>query len=72
MKIRKYILTILCCSTLAVCAQTADERYRAIYDAAEQDYNIGRLEQAEKQLSDNLKKEENIIGHLYFFKLTER
>lgn len=55
MKIRKYILTILCCSTLAVCAQTADERYRAIYDAAEQDYNIGRLEQAEKQLSDNLK-----------------
>ena len=39
---------------LTLSAQTTEERYRAIYDAAEQDYNIGRLEEAEKQLKDNI------------------
>jgi len=40
---------------MAANAQTAEERYRAIYDKAEQDYNIGRLEQAEQELKENLK-----------------
>jgi iron complex outermembrane receptor protein len=39
---------------LTLSAQTTEERHRAIYDAAEQDYNIGRLEEAEKQLKDNI------------------
>ncbi|MBR0259037.1 MAG: TonB-dependent receptor plug domain-containing protein, partial [Prevotella sp.] len=32
----------------------AGENYRAIYDQAEQDYNIGRIEEARKALVDNL------------------
>jgi len=32
----------------------AGENYRAIYDQAEQDYNIGRLEEARKALVENL------------------
>ena len=47
-----FCLLILLPMTLS--AQTAEERYLAIYDAAEQDYNIGRLEEARKQLEDNI------------------
>ncbi len=42
------------CSILTTQAQTTDERMRALYDKAEQDYNIGRLEDAEKQLRTNI------------------
>ena len=35
-------------------AQSETERYRGIYDRAEQDYNIGRLEEAQQSLKDNL------------------
>ena len=58
MNIRRYILTITCCLTIGnmtTHAQTNEEHYRAIYDKAEQDYNIGRLEQAEEQLRENIK-----------------
>lgn len=55
MNIRPYIIIFLAFWALTVHAQTADEHLRAIYDQAEQDYNIGRLEQAEQQLQQNLK-----------------
>ena len=55
MNIRPYIIIFLAFWALAVHAQTAEEHLRAIYDQAEQDYNIGRLEQAEQQLQQNLK-----------------
>ena len=35
-------------------AQSETERYRGIYDQAEQDYNIGRLEEAQQALRSNL------------------
>ena len=36
-------------------AQNAEERYRAIYDQAEHDYNIGRLDEARQSLKEHLK-----------------
>ncbi len=36
-------------------AQSNDERYRGIYDAAEQDYLIGRLDEARQALKENIK-----------------
>ncbi len=57
LKWAKYFL--LCLMLLAgiqnLKAQSAEEQYRAIYDQAEQDYAIGRLEEAEQLLSKNLK-----------------
>ena len=50
-----WAVILFCFSPVTVCAQTEEERYRAIYDQAEQDYNIGRLEQAEEILTGNLK-----------------
>ncbi|MGX8695654.1 MAG: TonB-dependent receptor plug domain-containing protein, partial [Prevotella sp.] len=46
-----YLFTFL---PLASLAQSETERYRAIYDHAEQDYSIGRLEEAQQSLKDNL------------------
>jgi iron complex outermembrane receptor protein len=40
---------------LAGYAQNAEERYRAIYDEAENNYNIGRLDEAIQSLKSNLK-----------------
>ena len=50
-----WAVILFCFFPATVCAQTEEERYRAIYDQAEQDYNIGRLEQAEEILTGNLK-----------------
>jgi iron complex outermembrane receptor protein len=36
-------------------AQNAEEQYRKIYDTAERDYKIGRIEQAESLLKQNLR-----------------
>ena len=41
-------------STLPSLAQSETERYRTIYDQAEQDYNIGRLEEAQEALRSHL------------------
>ena len=37
-------------------AKGNDDQYRTIYDNAEENYNIGRLDEAEKELTDNIKK----------------
>ena len=55
MNIRHCILTIACCTALTISAQGSDDNYRNIYDQAEQHYDIGQLEQAEKELNDNMK-----------------
>ncbi len=46
-----YLFTFLPLPSLA---QSETERYRTIYDQAEQDYNIGRLEEAQQALRSNL------------------
>ena len=40
---------------LAANAQSEEERYRAIYDEAERNYNIGRLDEARQSLKEHLK-----------------
>ena len=54
---RKIIFTILIIIGCALQAQAQNEyeRLRSIYDRAEENYNIGRLDEAEKELTDNLK-----------------
>ena len=52
---RIYLIIYICCCVLTTLAQTTDEQYRKIYDAAERDYNIGRIMEAENLLKDNLK-----------------
>ena len=52
---RIYLIIYICCCVLTTFAQTTDEQYRKIYDAAERDYNIGRIMEAENLLKDNLK-----------------
>ena len=47
------ILYIGCC-VLTTSAQTTEEKYRRIYDDAEQAYKIGRIEQAESELVTHL------------------
>ena len=47
------ILYIGCC-VLTTSAQTTEEKYRRIYDDAEQAYQIGRIEQAESELVTHL------------------
>ncbi len=55
MIIRYFLIIIMtACITTNVMAQANEERYRAIYDRAEQSYKIGQLEQAEKDLKNNL------------------
>jgi len=51
-----YLIIIFCFGITASFAQTDEEKYRSIYDAAENDYNLGRVEQAEVQLRENIKK----------------
>ena len=48
------IIYIIGCCTLALHAQKAEDQLRNIYDNAEQEYNIGRLEEARQMLSDKL------------------
>ena len=53
---RRISLIILACMfVLTGMAQNAEEQYRKIYDTAERDYKIGRIEQAEDLLKQNLK-----------------
>ena len=56
-KVRVKSIILLCLFTflpLSLLAQSEAERYRTIYDQAEQDYNIGRLEEAQQALKNNL------------------
>ena len=53
---RLYIIICLCCCLTALQAQNNEARFRDIYDQAEEDYSIGRLEQAEQQLKDHIKE----------------
>ena len=46
-----YLFTLL---PLSLLAQSETERYRTLYDQAEQDYNIGRLEEAQRTLRGHL------------------
>ncbi len=50
MKRRVYLILLLGCWCLWGYAQNEEEQYRNIYEQAEADYNIGRLEQAEQVL----------------------
>ena len=51
---RLYLIILFFAITLTSVAQTEDERYRAIYDQAEQDYNIGRIDEARQALTANM------------------
>ena len=54
---RKIIFTILLLGCVyGTYAQVAYDQYRIIIDTAEENYNIGRLDEAEKELTDNIKK----------------
>ena len=53
---RLYIIIYLCCCVLAGFAQSVEERYRAIYDEAEHNYNIGRLDEAIHSLKNNIRE----------------
>ena len=48
-----YLFTLL---PLAANAQSVEERYRAIYDEAERNYSIGRLDEARQSLKEHLKE----------------
>ena len=54
---RKIIFTIFIfiSSSLVVYAQSDYEQMRKIYDNAEENYTIGRLDEAEQELTKNLK-----------------
>jgi len=52
---RLFLLIIICCSSLVLMAQSDDERFRSIYQEAEAEYEIGRIEQAQQLLSNNMK-----------------
>ena len=52
---RIYLIILACMFVLTGLAQTTEEQYRKIYDTAERDYKIGRIEQAEDLLKENLK-----------------
>ena len=52
---RRINLIILACMfVLTGLAQNTEEQYRKIYDTAERDYKIGRIEQADDLLKPNL------------------
>ncbi len=53
--VRATTCLLLIMLSLPLQAQDNTELYRSIYDKAEQDYDIGRLEQAEQRLKENLK-----------------
>ena len=48
-----YIL-LLCCSPLLAIAQSSEEKFLDIYQQAEENYDIGRLETAQSQLLDHI------------------
>ncbi len=50
-----HLIILLCLGITVSFAQTDEEKYRGIYDAAENDYHIGRVEQAELKLKENIK-----------------
>ena len=52
---RIFLIILACMFVLTGMAQNAEEQYRKIYDTAERDYKIGRIEQAEDLLKQNLK-----------------
>ena len=52
---RIYLIILLCILVLTGLAQNTEDHYRKIYDTAERDYKIGRIEQAESLLKQNLK-----------------
>ncbi len=52
---RLYLIILLCFSIQLSFAQTNEEEYRSIYDNAEKEFDIGRLEQAEEILRENIK-----------------
>ena len=51
---RLYLILLFFAITMTSVAQTEDERYRAIYDQAEQDYSIGRIDDARRTLTANM------------------
>ena len=54
---RKIFFTILLFGCIiGTYAQETYDQYRIIIDTAEENYNIGRLDEAEKELTDNIKK----------------
>lgn len=54
---RLYIIILcLCCCLTSLQAQNNETLFRDIYDQAEEDYNVGRLEQAEQQLKSHIKE----------------
>lgn len=54
---RKFFFTILLLGCVySTSAQNDNEQFRSIYDNAEENYNIGRLDEAEKELTENIKK----------------
>ena len=55
MKIKALFLLWLSFNALSLTAQNTDEQDRSIYEAAETNYNIGRIEEAQKLLSSNVK-----------------
>ncbi len=48
------IIYIVACCIFSVHAQNTEEQLRSIYESAEEDYNIGRLEEAQQQLNSKL------------------
>ena len=55
MKIKALFLLWLSFNALSLTAQNTDEQDRSIYETAETNYNIGRIEEAQKLLSSNVK-----------------
>ena len=54
---RKIIFTLLLLgSAFSASAQGQYEQYRSVYDMAEENYNIGKIDEAEQILTENLKK----------------
>lgn len=51
---RRYLFLLLWCITVTANAQDKAEYYRTIYDQAEQNYAIGRIDEVQKALQDNL------------------
>ena len=54
MNIRYQLIIIACCCAMSVGAQKNSDYYHAIYEQAESDYNIGRFEETERLLTENL------------------
>ncbi len=55
MKQRLYLLILYVCTCcVMVSAQNTEDQYRTLYDQAETDYQIGRLEKAQQTLSSNI------------------